>query len=316
MGMTGSGRNGRDATVFVVSLLLAFSIWLIHNLSLSYSMTLRAVVTACSNIPGRYQASLSPVTIEARCRTTGFNLLRSHRSGRKVVRQVWMDPKLFTHVSGDQFSVSANELSGYVTEIFGQDVRLESFVSPSVTFRFAEENHRKLPVHAVRSITYKPQYTMVGDITLSPDSVMVYGDGKYIDHFERILTKPLTLSGVSNSRTGSIALEVPKGIRLSDTEVAYDLEVSRYVEIRSRAKVSVRGVPAGHSVETYPSLADVVMKCVFPVSGDPAGQLQLYVDYRDFLGSRSGKCVAQAVSLPPGVISIEMEPEVFECVER
>lgn len=314
--MTGSGKSGRDVTVFVVSLLLAFSIWLIHNLSLSYSMTLRSVVTACSNIPGRYQTSLSPVTIEARCRTTGFNLIRSHREERKPPKQVWIDPQLFNHVADDQFTVSANELSGYVTEIFGQDVRLESFVSPSVTFRFAAENNRKVPVHVVRSITYRPQYTSVGDIRISPDSVMIYGDGKYIDHFDRILTKPLTLSGVSNSRTGTISLEEPKGIRLSETEVAYDLEVSRYVEIRSRVKVGVRGVPAGRTVDVYPSVADVVMKCSFPVTGDPAGQLRLFVDYREFQNSRSGKCLARTSSLPSGVISVEVEPEVFECVER
>ena len=29
--------RGRDAKIFVISLLLAFGIWLIHNLSLNYS---------------------------------------------------------------------------------------------------------------------------------------------------------------------------------------------------------------------------------------------------------------------------------------
>ncbi len=314
--MAGPGMNGRDAPVLVVSLLLAFSIWLIHNLSLNYSMTLRSVVYASSNIPGRYQTSLAPVTIEARCRAAGFNLLRSRREERKAPRQVWIDPKLFTHVSEDQYSISANELSGYVTEIFGQDVQLESFVSPSVTFRFAAENNRKVPVHVVRSVTFKPQYTLVGDIKVTPDSVMIYGDAKYIDHFERILSRPLTLSGVSSSRTGTVSLEVPKGLRLSDTEVTYDMEVSRYVELHSQAKVSVRGVPAGHTVDVYPSVADVAMKCVFPVTGDPGGQLMLSVDYQDFRGSRSGKCIAHAQPLPSGVISVEVEPEVFECVER
>lgn len=314
--MTIPGKNGRDVTILVASLLLAFSIWLIHNLSLSYSTTLRTVVSASSNIPGRYQTSLAPVTIEARCRATGFDIMHSHRRERRSPRTIYFDASAFKHTEADQFTISASELSGYVSEIFGSDVRLESFVAPAVTFRFAEENHRKVPVSVVESITYKSQYMAVGDIKVSPDSVIIYGDQKYLNHFDRILTRPLSLAGVSNSRTGTIGLEVPKGIRVSESSVAYDLEVSRYVELSSQAKVTVRGVPGDRAVDVFPSSADVTLKCEFPVTGDPTGTLRLYVDYQDFVSSRSGKCVVRTGTLPQGVISVNVTPDIFECVER
>ena len=38
--------DGRDISVFLMSLLLAFSIWLIHNLSLNYSDTVSVPVVA------------------------------------------------------------------------------------------------------------------------------------------------------------------------------------------------------------------------------------------------------------------------------
>ena len=36
--------NGRDLAIFLLSLLLAFSIWIIHNLSLEYSTDRKSVV--------------------------------------------------------------------------------------------------------------------------------------------------------------------------------------------------------------------------------------------------------------------------------
>ena len=44
--------KGRDVTVFLLSLLLASSVWLLHNLSLNYSDLVSIPVTAQSNIEG------------------------------------------------------------------------------------------------------------------------------------------------------------------------------------------------------------------------------------------------------------------------
>ena len=38
--------NGRDFAVFLLALLLAFSIWLIHNLSLKYNNNISSTIVA------------------------------------------------------------------------------------------------------------------------------------------------------------------------------------------------------------------------------------------------------------------------------
>ena len=43
-------------------------------------------------------------------------------------------------------------------------------------------------------------------------------------------------------------------------------------------------------------------RCVFPLTADPAGQVQFYIDWQDFTGSRTGRCVARCDGLPDGVI--------------
>jgi len=50
--------SGRELAVFLLALLLAFSIWLIHNLSLKYNDFLTSTVIAQCNLEG-----YSPVSI-------------------------------------------------------------------------------------------------------------------------------------------------------------------------------------------------------------------------------------------------------------
>ena len=309
----GIGRRG--AAIFVASLVLAAGIWLLLNLSLSYSAPLSASIIARSNIPGRFEESVSPVVVEARCRTTGFKILHNRRQLRRGPVKVWIDPEVLQPAGEDVFTVSTAALSGYVDKIFGPEVSLESFASQGVSFRFARENFRKVPVRLVPNVSFKPQYMARGEITVSPDSVFIYGEEKYIEMFDQVLTHPLELSGVSASRSGSIGLDVPKGVRLSAESVEYQLDVARYVEIRRSVKVQVRGVPSGRNLEVFPSTAELTVRRAFPSSGSPEDELGLYVDFREFNSSRTGRCVGHFSGLGPGILSCRADPEVFDCVE-
>ena len=200
--------------------------------------------------------------------------------------------------------------------LFGNDVRLESFIAPSYTFKFPQENHKRVPVIPVSSLTFRPQYMQSAPLRVSPDSVIVYGEPAYLEAIDRIQTRRLTLTNLSASKTGTIRLETPKGVRLSDSQVDYALDVSRYVEIRKTVSVQARNVPSGRDLSVYPSTAEVLLRCAFPMVKDRTDELQFYVDYDDFQHSVTGRCVARADALPPGVIAWSLHPEIFECVEE
>ena len=75
--------SGRDLAVFLLALLLAFSIWLIHNLSLKYNAYLDVAVQAHCNIDGHSEMSSDKSNVVARCRATGYNVIRSGIKGKK-----------------------------------------------------------------------------------------------------------------------------------------------------------------------------------------------------------------------------------------
>ena len=308
--------GGRDIAVFSISLLLAFSIWLIHNLSLNYSDSMSVPVQAVCNIEGHSNISSNSSTITARCRTSGFVLLGNRHQGKRDAVRIEFDSKDMHLKEGDIYYITSAELSNYFTEIFGDGVRLESFVTESVQFRFPVENNKKVPVEAVQVLSYKPQYMAMGALHLQPDSVTVYGEPFHLEHVDRVYTKTIELSNLHSSAHGVIKLEPVAGVRMSAEEVNYSLDVTRFVEVRSEAVISLRNVPEGRKLSVYPSSAKVVFKCAFPLSVNPSDDVHFYIDYKDFEKSIGGKCVANATKVPDGVIEYSMDPEVFNVIEE
>ena len=198
------GMNGRDLAVFLLSLLLAFSIWISHNLSLQYSSVVSVPVIARSNIEGHSAESSNTSPVVARCRTTGYRLLKKNRMSRRGQLYVYFSPDDLHPDEGDVYYITSNELSGYFSEIFGDNVQLESFVSSRVQFRFPEENHKTVPVQAESVTGFKPQYMARGPMKITPDSVIVYGEPLQLQNIDRVVTdfQPALTAWPASSRRG------------------------------------------------------------------------------------------------------------------
>ncbi len=77
--------SGRDAPAFLLSLFLAFSIWLIHNLTLNYTDYISVPVIAEADMDGYASRSSDRGNVVARCRTTGYNIVKASLGRNKPV---------------------------------------------------------------------------------------------------------------------------------------------------------------------------------------------------------------------------------------
>lgn len=308
-------KNGKSLTEFMVAVLLAFSIWLIYNLTLNYTKVVSVPVVAVSNIEGHKNTSSNVATVLARCHTRGFDLLRLENASEKKPIKVNIDPSDLHPDGGELFHISAAELNRYSKEIFGDKAGMETFVTESLSFRFPFENSKKVPVHPVVSISCLPQYMLVGGLKLTPDSVTVYGEPYHLENIDRVYTRPFRLMDLCSTAHGEVKLEGSKDVRLSDESVQYMVTVQRYVEIKGNMEIHARNVPKNKSLVIYPSVASVTFRCSFPVTVEPENDIHFFIDYKDFAASLGGKCLARCDSIPSGVIDYRMEPELFECVE-
>ena len=315
--ITGIGKSarGRDLFLFIVSLLLAFGIWLIHMCSLEYSDIVTVPVIAKSNIEGYSDFSTNQGDVAARCRMSGFRIIRFSRSDTKPV-VVEFSAADFKAEGNGVFTITASRLGHYVNQIFGEGSSLESFVTPEVEFRFTRENYKKVPVQAVPLLTFKSQYMAVESLQLKPDSVVVYGEEGILENIDRVMTQPLNKTNISSSIHGFIKLDTPANVRVSESQVNYSLEVCRYVEMRKNVRIKVRNAPAGKTLSVFPSSADVVFRCSFPPGNNPVEDVEFYVDFNEFTKSISGRCIAHPSGLTKSIIDYTLDPQVFDCVEN
>ncbi len=306
--------NGRDWTVFSLSLLLAFSIWLIHNLSLNYSdfLTVQMVAT-CGNIEGHAARSANSCEVVARCRTSGYNIIKSALALSKAPVQISFDRQSLGYKSGDVFYITRKELSESAHLLYGEKVEVEYFLSDTLFFRFPYETHKKVPVFPVLSMSFAPQYMSQDNLEVEPDSVTIYGEPYHLENVDRVFTETIKLQNLKSSAAGVVGIEKIKGVRLPESEVHYSIDVLRYVEIIREVPIDAVNVPPDKEMMIYPSRAEVIFKCVFPLVSD-VSQATFQIDYEDFISSRSRKCIPEPGFLPEGVLEYEMVPEIFECV--
>lgn len=306
--------SGRDWAVLLLALLLAFSIWLIHNLSLKYNDYLTVSVVAQCKIDGHAAVSSNTCEVVARGRATGYRLLKLSTIARHKAVSVDFSPAVMKHKEGDLYYVTSDCLQEYAHLIYGSGVAVEYFVSDTLYYRFPAISSRKVPVHPVFSLSYSPQYMSDGQTAIYPDSVYVYGEPSRLESISEVYTKPVRHSDLHSNVTGVVELEKIRGVRLSEKQVSYRIDVVRYVEMTSDSYVNVVNVPSDKIMTVYPSVVTVKRKTVYPLPADFSADPEVYVDYGDYINSVSGKCRVRYRGPEPGLIDVVLEPEYVECM--
>ena len=300
--------SGRDWGILILALLLSFSTWIIHKLSLNYSVYLKVEVIAESNIEGRSSCSLTATEVMAKCRTKGWRALYANMGADDAVT-VHFPSSIFEHEGDERYYVASEKLHEYVDQIFGTGVSVEYFVTDKVQFKFQEETFKKVPIKAVTSLSFEDQYIASGPLTLVPDSVTVYGDQMHLESLDFVTTSTIKHSSITEDFSGMVALKPINGMRLSVGEVHYKMDVTRYLEVsRKSVPVKLIGAPMNKELEVEPATVNVTMKVAFPLKADPNKAITVTADYHDLKSSLSGQIPVEPASLPLGVIKYEISP--------
>ncbi len=300
--------------MLLLALLLAFSTWLIHNLSLKYNDYLKVSVVAVCNLDGHSDVSENRCEVMARCRTTGYQVLKFNLRPRTREVKVQFQPSVMKYRSDDVFYLTSSDLQEYSHLIYGEKVAVEYYVSDTLFFKFPVQDSKRVPVYLMHSISFRPQYMNASEIVCVPDTITIYGDRFKIDKIDRVFTAPVRYPDLYEDIQGLIPIEKIHGVRFSDSEVRYSMDVSRYVEMKSTYQLQTVNVPADKKLLVYPSYIEATFKCRYPITGMGMENVGFVVDYEDFVNSLNGKCLVKAVGISENILSYQIEPVAVDCV--
>lgn len=305
--------SGKDYLALGLSLMLAFAVWLVHNLSLDYSALVQRAVVAKCEIDAHSNVSTGSSEVAASCEISGFDLLAIRMAGRKRPVKLEISKEDMHHYDGDVFFMTKDDATKYFHLIFSDKARLEYFVTDTVFFTFNSVEYKKVPVRLTSNISYKPQYMAVGGIKLEPDSVLIYGNKEIIDAVNYVASDVVRLHNLDCEIYGKTRLKPIKNVRMSVEQAGYSISVVRYVQREVTLPVRTENVPKGTVMKVFPNSATLHYRMKFP-SDASMEDVKVSIDYVDFYNSISGKCVPQIEGLPPEVLQYELDPEVFECL--
>lgn len=305
----------RDTMILVLSLLLAFVIWLFQSLGQNYTEVVRVPLKVECRLEGHAPLSSNTAVLQARCTASGYQVFRIRRARTRRPLRLSVGEADMHQGRGDFFYMTSNDINRYAQDIFGNDSHVEAILSDTLRFIFPEVYSRKVPVRPISSVTYSSQYMSRDGLRIVPDSVTIQGEPYLIDPIEDVYTEAVFLENLVSSVSGDVKLRKIRGVDMSVDKVEYSVDVQRYVELTEDLTVFTTSVPHNRILFVYPSTAKISLRCAFPVTVDPKQDIHLSINYQDFQGSLQGKCLPRVTGLSDAVLSYEVDPPVFDCVE-
>lgn len=307
-------RYRSDLVILVISLVISSMIWLVHYLSQNYTAYLPFRIEVVSSIDGYATSAVSNETIVIGGQAGGFFILGRQSPQRENVVTVQVNKILFTDEGDGKFSLDAAALRNVLGDAFGGEMDITYIQDTRLTFNFAPESCRKVPVASLISVFCAPQYMTVSDIAFRPDSVLVYGRTSSIMGISKIETRPLSLKNVDHSINGIAELKTGK-LRVEPQQVEYSVAVERFVEYEFSVKLSAVNVPNGESLILVPSRVNVKCRVPFGYKVETLREPGSFiVDYNEFVRSRSSKVVPALSEGIDGVLEYSTNPSYVQCI--
>ncbi len=301
--------------MLLLSLLLAFIIWLIHCLSLTYSVFLEYNVDLTSSLEGRARTSLSEDVLVVRGKADGYYILK-HRFSKRSTLNVTADAGQVLKSEGDndRFYIKCEQVKGNIVDALGSSVELEFIVTESMEFEFPKMTSKVVPIIAKSSITYAGQYMPMAELAIEPDSVEIFGEDRILENIDSVWTETISYNRLDKSIQGFVDLIPIRRIEFAQKSVYYTLNISRYIEESVYVSVNVVNVPEDKSVIVLP--AQIKITCRRTFGGEPlrAEDVVLQVDYNELVKGIDTQAIPALVKAPENAVYYQLNPRYVECL--
>ncbi len=306
-------KRGGDTAILVCSLLLAFFMWSMHRMTNKYSAVFDYKIELSSNIEGRAQKAVSNNSLVIRGRASGFFIFQQEYASSTL--PLSLDAKQLKPLVGqkDMFYIKSTDIQNKVQEVLGSDIQLENVTSDTLYFQFPRQANKKVPVIPTESISFEKQYTATSGMILRPDSVVVYGNEDIIGAVDAVYTKFIRADKASEAVQGIVGLQSIDGVRFSNEDIYYWLDVVRYYESSVKIKPTVINVPYGGRAIVIPQEITLCYRMQFDQKKEiDAQDFTVVVDCNAL--SNSNMVKPQIIKQPKSIFDVRTEPKFLECI--
>ncbi len=249
-------KNNRKIKVFLFFLVLTSIIWLLIELSKTYTSSAVFKVDY-KNLSTDKLLQNNPVTeINAAFRAPGFNLLKY-----KFLR-----PKLTLNLNNisknnDVYYILPNRQISSLNGQLSVGTELISILNDTIFIELGNNVSKKVPVNTDLEIKFKLGYNLTEKLKVIPDSVTITGPEKYIDSIKAISTDHVKIDDIYENidiELELIKMNKIKNVILSESKIKVVGEVDKFTEGSFRYPVVIINEPEGFKINPFPKEIEVV----------------------------------------------------------
>jgi len=216
---------------------------------------------------------------------------------------LWNRPKLklkfVDYIDGNgQFKVSASQLKKLLGKELGHAI-INSVSPGEISSRYTDSQGKKVPIVLDIDINPAQFHTLTGAVTLSKDSVTVYGDSWTLKSIDKVYTHHIKEDGLTDTLRRSIGIATIKGAVIEPKSIEITIPIEKMVTRTQEIQVSVRNAPSDVNVVVFPSKVKATFRVPLSYYNDKA-QVTAVVDYNSINIQTPGNKVELHVGESPG----------------
>ncbi len=191
-------------------------------------------------------------------------------------------------------------------------IKIKKITPPSLNLTIEKKIRKALPIDLLLSGKPASGYTLTGTV-VKPDVVVVTGPARALTGIVRIRTKPINITGTTESFKKEITIDLPENVVMAapDKIILAEIHVDHRITTRKFSGITVMAKNTPHAVTITPPKIDLEIQG--PVNLVDNFYLKKTPDvFVDLKGLEPGIYVRRAtISLPVKIILTGVSPEVF-----
>jgi len=286
----------------IISFLFSVILWISISLSNDYYATFEVPVKLIDFPAGYSTGSPLPETVSIKLKGKGWKLVSLELSTATD----------FDIPIGYEYGRRYANLYNFIPDNpwLTSDVEVTSIAPDTLSFFIEKAFTKKVKIYPDVDLGFKPDYGLASQISVLPDSVVVYGPYSYLKGLDSIKTQTLKLTDLEAKITKQVPLEKIEGMQYKYNSVKIYLDVQKIVDRNfDNVFVKVIDAPSDKEVLLLPNKITVGLRGGVDILGKvDTSQVKAFVNYSEIATDSLGSVLPQIVC--PGNISfIYSKPE-------
>lgn len=282
-------------------------LWVFVSFSGDFSITLNLPV-AITDLPEETAISfISTNEVTLNLKGNGWQLAQ-HTFGRNQKFYIQSPAKL-----GEQKLSPLSAIN--VNDWLASSLQLTKIIPEEISVNIEKVRTKKVIIKPNLELKYKPDYDLVSEINLVPDSVMIFGPKSVIDKINFVNTIKEKYSNLEKNVSVNLMLHEQEFVFLNSKECSAQFNVQKIVDKTfENIVVMTKDVPARYEVVLSPNKIKIVLRGgINLLSKLKSNDITAYVKFSQAINDTLG-AVVPTIEIPDYTTIIDQKPQSIDYI--